>query len=76
MSYWETDRQTDRAWEKEKEKYRYKKSEIRHMKKMRGDMETEDKEKKVVYREKVDQETRKRKESSDRTDEIEEKNKG
>ncbi len=31
------------------------------MKKMRGDMETEDKVKKIVYSEKVDQETKKEK---------------
>ncbi len=45
------------------------------MKKMKGDVVTEDKEKNIVYRNKVDQETRKRKESSDRIDEIEEKTK-
>ncbi len=66
MSYWETDTQTDGAWERRRKEIRVQKiyhTELRKgvPKKMKGDMVTEDKEKKIVYREKVDQETKKEK---------------
>ncbi len=75
MSYWQTDRQTDGAWEREKGKYRYKKLKRGTPKKDEGGMITEDKEKKIAYREKVGQETKKRKEISDRTDKKQKKKK-